>query len=327
MKKILLYLVTILLLVIAGFFIFVQSTWNKKHEAPYPDIKASTDSAVIARGKYLVFGPAHCAECHGDMNKMKELAAGEIIPLCGGWELPIDPGIMRARNITPDVETGIGKLTDGEIARTMRYSVGSDGRTIFPFMPFQNMSDEDLTAIISFLRSQPAVKNKIEPSALNFLGKAIQAVGMIQPIFPEGTPPKTVKIDSTIEYGSYIANSVANCKGCHTDRDLKTGKFIGEPFAGGFHMPPDAFSKGFAFITPNLTPDVETSRLKDWAEQAFINRFRQGRIYETSPMPWGPFSRLDEVELKALYRYLQSIPAVKNSVVKTVFAPGEALPK
>ncbi|MBK9677768.1 MAG: hypothetical protein IPO69_02525 [Saprospiraceae bacterium] len=101
MKKILLYLVTILLLVIAGFFIFVQSTWNKKHEAPYPDIKASTDSAVIARGKYLVFGPAHCAECHGDMNKMKELAAGEIIPLCGGWELPIDPGIMRARNITP----------------------------------------------------------------------------------------------------------------------------------------------------------------------------------------------------------------------------------
>ncbi|MBK8779514.1 MAG: hypothetical protein IPO25_19745 [Saprospiraceae bacterium] len=103
-------------------------------------------------------------------------------------------------------------------------------------MPFQNMSDEDLTAIISFLRSQPAVKNKIEPSALNFLGKAIQAVGMIQPIFPEGTPPKTVKIDSTIGIGSYIANSVANCKGCHTDSLKSSKKFVGGTICGGFHI-------------------------------------------------------------------------------------------
>lgn len=327
MKKIILYLLGILTALIACFVIFVMTTWSKKHEAPYPNITATTDSAVIARGKYLVFGPAHCVDCHGDMSKTEQRKKGEIIPLSGGFEMPIDPGIFRPRNLTPDKETGIGKLTDGEVARIMRHSVGADGRVIFPFMPFQNMTDEDLTAVISFLRSQPAVKNEVLPSTYNFLGKAVLAVGMIKPDGPKGTPATSIKIDTTVEYGSYIANSVANCVGCHTNRDLKTGKFIGEPFAGGFLMPADAMSKGYSFITPNLTPHKETGRLKDWNEQAFVNRFRLGRIHETSPMPWDGFSRLNEVEIRAVYRYLNSLPAVNNEVAKTVFAPGEALPK
>ena len=149
MKRIILYILGLLVLLISGFVLFVMTTWAKKHDAPYPDIKASTDSAVIARGKYLVFGPAHCADCHGDMSKLEELKKGAIIPLSGGFEMPIDPGIFRPRNITPDLETGIGKLSDGEVARVMRHSVGADGRVIVPFMPFQNMSNDDLTAVIS----------------------------------------------------------------------------------------------------------------------------------------------------------------------------------
>ncbi len=327
MKRIILYILGLLVLLISGFVLFVMTTWAKKHDAPYPDIKASTDSAVIARGKYLVFGPAHCADCHGDMSKLEELKKGAVIPLSGGFEMPIDPGIFRPRNITPDLETGIGKLSDGEVARVMRHSVGADGRVIVPFMPFQNMSDDDLTAVISFLRSQPPVKNKVEPSAYNFLGKAVLATGLIKPVGPNRTPVKSIKIDTTIEYGSYIANSVANCVGCHTNRDLKTGKFIGEPFAGGFFMPAEAASKGYSFVTPNLTPHKATGRLTEWNENAFVARFKLGRIQETSPMPWDAFSRLNEVEIRAVYRYLNSIPPVENKIEKTVFAPGEPLPK
>lgn len=327
MKRFLLYLMGIIAILILGFVIFVMVTWSKKHDAPYPDIKASTDSAVIARGKYLVYGPAHCADCHGDISRLEELKKGAIIPLSGGFEMPIDPGVFRPRNLTPDIETGIGKLTDGEIARVMRHSVGADGRVIVPFMPFQNMSDDDLTAVISFLRSQPPVKNKIEPSAYNFLGKAVLATGLIKPEGPKGTPPKSIKIDTTKEYGSYIANSVANCVGCHTNRDLKTGAFIGEPFAGGFLMPADDMTKGFSFISPNLTPHKETGRLSEWNENAFVARFKLGRIHETSPMPWDAFSRLDEVEIRAVYRYLNSIPPVEKKVPKTVLAPGEPLPE
>lgn len=318
--------VIILIVLFAGLLAFIQFTYNKTFEAPYPDISASTDSLMIARGKYLAFGPAHCGTCHVPMNKIKDVENGEIIPLSGGWELPIPPGTFRAPNITPDVETGIGRLTDGEIARTMRHMVGSDGRCIFPFMPFAELSDEDLTAVISFLRSQEPVKNAVKKNELTFLGKAVMAFGMIKPEGTKGTPPKSVAIDSTVEYGQYLANSVANCVGCHTDRDLKTGAFIGTPFAGGFATPPDVFSEGRSFVTPNLTPHKATGIIADWSEKTFITRFKAGLIHKGSPMPWGSFSRMDETDLKAIYRYLHSLEPVENKIEKIVFEPGEKLP-
>lgn len=326
MKKILLRTLAVLLIIVAGLITFIFVSWNKKHDAPYPEIKASTDSTVIARGKYLAFGPAHCAGCHVPMDKLEAVDKGLEIPLSGGWELTIPPGTFRARNLTPDMETGIGKLTDAELARTLRYSVGHDGRTIFPFMPFQEMSDEDLTAIISFLRSQPPVRNVIKPTEYTFLGKAVMAFGLIKPEAPINTPPKSVAIDSSVVSGSYIANYIADCGGCHTKRDLKTGKFIGQPFAGGFQMS-DAFTGGATFVTPNLTPDKETGIITNWTESAFVQRFRSGRVHKQSPMPWGFFSRMSEVDLKALYKYLHSLKPVSNKIEKTLYAAGEKLPE
>lgn len=313
--------VLILILVVS-----VYSMAGRKYEGPYPDIHASADSAIIARGKYLVYGPMHCAICHVSLDKIPKIEAGEELPLVGGWQLDIPPGVFRSRNLTPDPETGIGKLSDGDIARTLRHGIGSDGRPIFPFMPYQNTSDEDMTAIISYLRSQAPVKNPIQHTEYTFLGKALVGFGLIKPEGPKKTPPKTVIRDSSIAYGQYLANSVANCVGCHTNRDLMTGAFIGEPFAGGLVMPPDTMSKFVSYVTPNLTPDPETGHIVDWSEQQFIDRFRKGRVYEGSHMPWGPFSRIDEVDLKALYRYLQSLTPVKNKIDKIVYKPGEKLP-
>ena len=325
MKRLLLRVLAVLLIIIAGLLIFIFVSWNKKHDAPFPEIKASSDSLVIARGKYLAFGPAHCASCHTPMDKLEAVDKGLEIPLSGGWELAIPPGTFRAPNLTPDPETGIGKLTDAEVARVLRYSVGHDGRTIFPFMPFQELSDEDLTAIISYLRSQPPVKNAVKPSEYSFLGKAVLAFGMIKPVAPKKEPPNSVPIDSTIASGSYIANSIANCVGCHTERDLKTGEFTGPAFAGGLQMSDD-FTQGATFVTPNITPDKETGVMTTWTEAAFVQRFRSGRVHERSPMPWGSFARMTEVDLKALYRYLQSLEPVKNKIEKTLYAKGEKLP-
>jgi mono/diheme cytochrome c family protein len=327
MKKIILRILAVLAIIIAGLIIFIYATWDKKNDAPYPGIKASTDSVVIARGKYLAFGPAHCASCHVPMDKIAGVEKGLEVPLSGGWELTIPPGTFRARNLTPDMETGIGKLTDAEVARVMRYSVGHDGRTIFPFMPFQEMSDEDVTAIISFLRSQKPVKNFIKPTEYSLLGKTVMAFGLIKPLAPKNTPPKSVASDSTILNGAYLANNVANCVGCHTERDLKTGKFTGPAFAGGFHMPSDKFTKRFSFVTPNLTPDTETGIITNWSESTFVTRFRTGRLHEGSPMPWSFFSRMNDVDLKAVYRYLKSLQPVHNKIEKTVYAPGEKLPE
>lgn len=326
MKKIFLRILAGLVILIGGLVIFIFMTWDKTYDVPLPEFKASTDSAMIARGKYLAFGPAHCATCHVPKDKIRDVEGGLQIPLSGGWELDIPPGTFRAPNLTPDMETGIGKFSDGQLARALRHSVKHDGRILFPFMPFQELSDEDVTAIISFLRSQPAVKHELKKTELKFLGKALMAFGAIKPEGPKKTPPKTMPPDTTVAYGSYLANSVANCVGCHTERDMKTGKFIGKPLAGGLKFEPDEWSEGYSFMTPNLTPDMETGRIAKWDRAQFMNRFHSGRVYKGSPMPWGAFSRINDTELKALYAYLTSVAPVAKKIEKSVFLPGEKLP-
>lgn len=323
MKKAIIILVGGLIILITGVVIFVSVSWDKRYDPPFPEITASTDSATIARGKYLAYGPAHCATCHVPMDKIREVENGLEIPLSGGWELAIPPGTFRAPNLTPDAETGIGSLTDGQLARALRHSVKRNGRMMFPFMPFQEMSDEDLTAVISFLRSQPAVKHDVKPTEMGFIGKAIIAFGLMKPESAKNTPPKTVARDSSALYGEYLATSVANCRGCHTERDLKSGAYVGQPYAGGTFFEPDPFSEGYSYITPNLTPETESGIMARWTEDNFITRFKTGRVHRGSPMPWGAFSRIDTVELKALYRYLRTVEPVNRKFEKVVFAPGE----
>ena len=328
MKKIILRILAGLVVIIAGLIIFIFAAWDKRYDdMAMPDLKASTDSAVIARGRYLAFGPAHCGTCHVPMDKIMAVEEGLQIPLSGGWELDIPPGTFRAPNLTPDMETGIGKMSDGQIARALRHSVKRDGRILFPFMPFQEMSDEDVVALISFLRSQEPVKNAVPPTEYKFLGKALLALGAIKPEQPKNTPPKSVAKDTSAAYGKYIAHSVANCVGCHTERDMKTGKFTGVPMAGGMRFEPDAFSQGYAFITPNLTPDEATGAMATWDDTFFKNRFRKGRKYAGSPMPWGAFSRIDDTEITAVYNYLKSLKPESNKIEKSVFKPGEKMPE
>jgi mono/diheme cytochrome c family protein len=303
-----------------GIFVFVSLTWEKTFDAPYPAVAISSDSTVLARGQYLVYGPAHCATCHIDPNDYEAMSRGELVPLAGGSEINIDPGIFRPRNLSPDLDTGIGALTDAEVARVMRYGVGHDGRVLFPFMPFENMTEDDLNAIISFLRSQPPVNRKIEPTEYNFLGKAVLTAGLIKPIKPSATPAKAMKQEVSVVYGEYLANSVTNCVGCHSPRDLKTGEFTGPKFSGGL-----AFEEVLGtFTSPNLTPDPETGLLATWTEESFVKRLKSGRIHEGTPMPWSSFAMMDEVDIRAIYRYLNTLPPIKNKIEQTVALRAES---
>jgi mono/diheme cytochrome c family protein len=325
--RILMWTVAAIIIVVVALLGYVQLSWKKSFEAPYPGITASSDPVMIERGRYLAFGPSHCAICHMPMDKIKDVDNGLYLPLSGGWEESI-PGLgtFRAPNLTPDPETGIGKLSDAQLARAIRYGVKDDGSLLAPFMEFQGMSDEDLTAVISFLRSQEPVKHKVEPTELGFVGKALVAFGLLKPEGPKNTPPKVMERDSTAAYGKYLANNVGNCRGCHIAMD-NTGKQIGADFAGGGIFPPNKFSDGYAFVSPNLTPHKTTGVLAEWDEAMFIDRFRGGRLLQGSPMPWGLFSRMDETDLKALYQYFHSLEPVDHKIEKTVYLPGEKLPE
>jgi len=324
--KVLLWLVVVVIIAIGIFIGYIQLGWNKTYEAPYPDIKASSDPAMIERGRYLAYGWSHCAACHIPADKVRDIDNGMQLAMSGGWDEKIAGfGTFRAPNLTPDPETGIGNLTDAELARAIRYNVKHNGKMVPPFMVFQGLSDEDLTAVISFIRSQEPVKHKVEPSDLGFVAKAVMAFGLLKPSGPKSTPPKSIAQDTTAEYGKYIANNLGNCLGCHVNID-QSGQQMNADFAGGGVFPPTEFSKGYAFVSPNLTPDKKTGAIAAWSEQQFIDRFQGGRLHDGSPMPWGMFSRMSENDLKALYRYLHSLEPVEYKVEKTVYLPGEALP-
>jgi mono/diheme cytochrome c family protein len=179
-------------------------------------------------------------------------------------------------------------------------------------MPFHNVTDEDLTAIISFLRTQQPIHNQVPGNETNVLGKVVKAF-VIKPVGPTGTVLKSIPRDTTAAYGEYLASYIANCKGCHTNRDLMTGAFIGEPFAGGFKMESVIDPGHVSLLTPNLTPD-STGRLYGWSQDQFIRRFRQGKLIPHSPMPWPSFSRMSDEELKAIYQFLQNVKPVKNAI-------------
>ncbi len=293
-----------ILLIICAICIAVPLRQNLKYDAPYPDVHASTDSVIIARGRHLVISSAHCIDCHGKGNQDSLMAFGKDVTLSGGvvFELPV--GKIYSRNITPDPETGIGNRTDPEIARVLRYGVHADGRAVFDFMPFHNTSDEDLTAIISYLRSTAPVKNRVPENDLNAMGKAVNAF-MIKPVGPDEPIMKSVKPDSTAAYGRYLTLNVANCKGCHTQRDL-SGKYTGPLLAGGTPLG----DPGLELVPPNLTTD-SSSRIFTWTKDQFIERFRGGKRIPYSHMPWESFKRMTDQELTAIYNYLKTVPAAK----------------
>lgn len=302
--------------IIVVFVIVVYALQGRTYEAPMPAISASADSAVIARGKHLVYGPAHCNFCHGSWDEFPKILAGEVIELKGGNSFALPLGIIRTPNITSDRETGIGALNDATIARALRYGVDHEGHALFDFMPFHNLSDDDLTAVISYLRTLSPVTNPVVRREMNFAGMAVNAF-LIKPVGPDGVPPKSITQDSSIAYGKYLAHSVANCVGCHTQRDMMTGAFTGKPFAGGLEMDSD-IRPDLVFTTPNLTPDRATGKIADWTEDEFILRFRAGVLEEGTVMPWGAYKNMTDMELKAIYRYLRTVPPVTNMVQQVV---------
>lgn len=295
--------IVILLLLMIG-TITVLTRQNLRYEAPYPDIKASRDSAVIARGRHLVFGPAHCINCHNHNNPDSLAELGQEVQLGGANAFDLPVGTIYSKNITPDKATGIGKFSDAEIARALRYGVHPDGTAVYDFMPFHNMSDEDLRAVISYLRAQKPLHHPVPANRLNPLGNIVKAF-LVKPVGPSGPVATAVKEDTTAAYGKYLALSVAECSGCHTQRDL-AGAFTGPPFAGGANI--------HGFITPNLTPGPG-SRIAGWSPQDFIARFRKGRLIPGSPMPWPSFGRMSDIELKAIYNYLRTVAPAKTPAI------------
>jgi mono/diheme cytochrome c family protein len=222
-------LVGLIVLAVIGLVVWVNMSWDKDlSKTEKPAIKASTDPEVIKQGEYIVHSVAHCSVCHVPEEVTLKRQPGEHPPMSGGYTWDMGPiGKLYSRNITPDKETGIGDWTDEELARAIRWGVNNKGRQLtFMVMSVPAMSDEDLIAVVSYLRSTAPVKNVIPPHDVGFGGKAMQA--LIGPEFRKEfqsliayAPPSD---QPSLERGKYLATGPAACFGCHSPFNMATMK-------------------------------------------------------------------------------------------------------
>lgn len=309
LRKILKWTGILILVLLVGVTLATAMRQHVTYDAPLPAIKASKDSAVIARGRHLVLSAAHCADCHSPVRNVDSLLKlGQDPPLSGAFKFQFELGTFYSRNITSDSVTGIGRFSDAQLARSLRHGVRTDGEVLLPFMPFQHLADDDLTAIISYLRSTKPVRNEVPQNEFTVMGKVVKAF-LLKPDGPKEEVPKSIKPDTSATYGRYLVMSVANCGGCHTKRD-GTGQPAGEPLAGGNPF----VEEGLPTLTPpNLTPDPNTGKIYNWSQDDFIKRFRMGRAFKHSHMPWESYNRMTDDELKAIYKYLRTVKPVNTT--------------
>ena len=268
--------------------------------------------ARLERGRYIVEGPAHCFQCHsevdwetpGAQSKQGKKGAGTIFVEAGmEW--------LVAPNITPDRETGAGNWTDEQFARAIREGVGHDGRRLFPMMPYMNfreMSDEDLASVVVYIRSINPVRNVVPKTALPEGLK-----GSLPPHQPITQPVPGPDMSNPVERGKYLV-MLGNCMSCHTPMNKQGQPLKQLAFAGGlpFKGPWGEVSSA------NITPDA--SGISYYDEAMFVKTMRTGQVGArklSSLMPWGYFRNMTDDDLKAIFAYLRTVTPVQHRVDNT----------
>jgi mono/diheme cytochrome c family protein len=317
MKKLLriLFVIVCLLVVIAAVAITFTIGWR-----PFIGPRARTltnrhfDATPerLARGEYLVRGVLGCLDCHSEHDW--KAPGGPVVPgrEGAGQIFPAEgfPGRVVAQNITPDQETGAGSWTDDQFARAIREGIGHDGRTLFPLMPYTNfrhLPDEDLAAVVVYIRSLPAVRNALPRTEIAFpVNYLIRSVP--QSLHTPVSPPD---ISTPERRGEHLA-TLASCAECHTPM-VRGQPDQSKALAGG-----QVFKGPWGTVTSaNITPDK--TGISYYNEKLFLEAIRTGSVMgrPLNPiMPWDGYRHMTDEDLKAIFAYLRTVKPVQNRVVR-----------
>lgn len=288
------------LLVLAAVILYIVggAAWNRVYEnydVSVGAVPVPTGEAAIADGRHVAT-IHYCAFCHDD-----NLAGQALID---------EPAlaVAFAPNLTAG-EGGVGATnTDDDWVRAIRHGVGHDGRGLvaMPARIWYHLSDEDLGALIAYLQSLPPIDNELPARRIGPLGRLMVALGQFPPteaaVIDHHAPrPVAPKPGITVAYGEYLVRST--CSACHGD-NLNGGSVRG--------------LDGELEIALNLTPGGE---LAGWSEAEFMTALRSGvtpsgRVLSET-MPWQYVGQMTDEELRSVWLYLQSLPALEQGLERT----------
>ena len=172
-----------------------KPVWEMNAEetaALYARQDAEAKANPVKRGEYLV-DTIGCALCHSPVDQEKRLIPG--MKLAGGLRMHIEPyGDYPTGNLTSDKETGLGNWTDAEIKNVITRGTLRDGTRLLPFPmdwpSFSTMKDDDINAIVAYLRTVPPVRNKVPAISRTFL--PFHLWGKFRLLILGGDPPITI---------------------------------------------------------------------------------------------------------------------------------------
>ncbi len=274
-------LLAILLLFYAVVYFKTESRANKVYEVTAQQLIIPTDSAAYALGAHLA-GVKGCNDCHAN-----------------GGKAFFDENNPIATLYSANLTTGKGGIsyTDKDWIRALRHGIGKDGKPLW-FMPVQHtsggLSNNDLGALICYLKQLPPVDRAKPQKKINPLGRLLTFLGKF-PMFPAeiidhtASFPDEIKPAATAVYGKYLA---VVCQGCH-----------GSNFKGGDTQEPGG---------PHIPDLTTTGNVGKWNSAQFITALHTGKTPEgkmlTEYMPWRTLGVAhNEEELQAIYLYLHQI--------------------
>jgi len=268
---------------------------------------APKTTSAFDRGKVLVVNI--CGGCHYDRS------AGKFI----GTRIHEVPGIIGkvySANLTNSTTHGISpRYTDAELKYLLKTGITKSGHFL-PYMLRPNMAEEDLDAIIVYLRSGDspvaAADTTVGPTHLSPLGHTVMDA-MAKPLaYKQGVklPPE----NDNVAKGKYLVDNIG-CFHCHS-KSLNSLNYLDIEQTKGYMAGGMKFKnmQGFTIYASNLTSDKQTG-IGNYTQTEFRNAVKNGeaparKLHE--PMP--QFRTLPDDQVDAIYAYVCTLPAVDHKV-------------
>jgi mono/diheme cytochrome c family protein len=257
----------------------------------------------IERGKYLA-AVGDCVACH-------TAKGGQ--PFAGGLPVHTPFGIVVSPNITPDRETGVGAWSEEDFLRVMQRGIAPHGVHLYPAMPYTDYThvtqDDDL-AIWAWLKTLPAVSNKVVADQLAFpLSIRATMIAWNALFFRAGVFQPDPAQSVMWNRGAYLVTGLGHCGACHTPRNFlgaekSSADLAGAPVEGWF--------------APNITSDPRHG-VGGWAASEIVEYLRGGHnVAAAASGPMGQevalsSAHMTDTDLQAIAIYLKDVPATTDT--------------
>ncbi len=275
-------------------------------------VLAATAASALAqgdpkRGEYLAKAGG-CVGCH---TEDKEGAQ----PFAGGRALKTPFGTFYGPNITPDAKAGLGRWTEDDFIRAMRFGDRPDGANYFPAFPytsFTKITDGDLKDLWAYLRTLKTSSQPSRPHDVRFPFAWRWPITIWKWLFFTAGPyVAPANAPAAVARGGYLVEALGHCGECHTPRNFLGAMKKSRWLAGG-KGPED---KSIPNLTPTHLKKQSDAELKDFL------------VSGTTPDGDVPAEAMAEVirnttsqitpgDVDALIAYLRSLPPLPDEKKK-----------